>query len=73
MVTKPDRPREEAMRLWRVIFENGEVIEIEALCRAEARHYSVSLSMMANYGPIRHYTRIKSVRIVRDQASKIAP
>ena len=65
MARKPDRPRVPHLRLWSVTFVDGETIEIEALHRAEARHYSVSVSRANGYGALSHYARVKSVKLRR--------
>lgn len=55
------------MRRWLVQFEDGEKVELPALNRAEARHYSVSFSHAEGLGGILHYRRVKSVRLIREQ------
>ena len=67
MASKPDRPKIGRMRRWIVEFDDGETIEIPALHRAEARHYSVSFSIADGMGGIRHYRRVKSVKRIKEQ------
>lgn len=65
MASKADRPKQPTMRRWRVVFSDGESVEVEAEYRAMARHYAKCYVDRNPTSSIRHYRTVKSARLVR--------
>jgi hypothetical protein len=65
MPSNPDRPKNPSMRKWLVTFSDGEKIEIEAEYRGMARHYAKSFVERNPMSSIRHYTTVKSARLMK--------
>lgn len=63
MAKKPDRPKNPVMRLWRVLFDDGECVEVEAEYRAAARHYAKRHYI----APRDHYVTVRSARLVKEE------